>query len=303
MRAAAFLLAALLLAAASARADERFELQFQGETRDYVLHVPPNAGDDLLPLVIALHGAGGDAPGFAGETHLAAAADKLGMLVAFPDGREGGNPPRRTFNAQICCGDAVPRQVDDVGFVGAVIEDVALHHPIDRARVYATGMSNGGMLVYQLAAVHPEWFAAVAPVSAAIGGMTRAGKTYIIPMPAMPVPVMIVHGTKDEFVPYQGGSSTVLKFPNIWKMSVGDALTFWAASDGCTGKPAIAYAAGKTLKREAYAGCKDGSEVVLWEIMGGGHDWPGDIFPAPGGGKPVSAAEEILTFFAAHRRP
>ncbi len=301
MRAAAFLLAALLLADASARADERFELQYQGETRDYILHVPPNAGGGTLPLVIALHGAGGDAPGFAGETHLAAAADKLGMMVAFPDGSEGGNPPRRTFNAQFCCGDATVRQVDDAGFVGAVIEDVALRHPVDRARVYATGMSNGGMLVYQLAALHPEWFAAVAPVSAAIGGMSRTGKTYIIPMPAMPVPVMIIHGRKDASVLYQGGASQ--SFPHSWKMSVDDALTFWAVSDGCTGKPAIAYAANRTLKREAYTGCKDGSEVVLWEIMGGGHDWPGDIFPAPGGGKPVSAAEEILTFFAAHRRP
>jgi len=302
MRAAAFLLAALLVAAAGARADERIDLPYQGETRDYLLHVPPNAGDGPLALVIALHGASGSAPGFAGETRFAEASDKFGMLVAFPDGSEGGNPRRRTFNAQICCGDAVTRQVDDVGFVGAVIEDVARHHPVDRARVYATGMSNGGMLTYQLAAMHPDWFAAVAPVAAAIGGMTRAGKTYIIPMPAMPVPVMIIHGTKDLYVPYAGGSSPVLKFPNIWKMSVDDALSFWAASDGCAGKPAIAYAA-KNLKREAYADCKEGSEVVLWEILGGDHNWPGDIFPASGGGKTISASEAILAFFATHRRP
>ncbi len=302
MKAAALLLAAVLLAAASARADERFDLPYQGAARDYFLHVPPNAGDGKLPLVIALHGAGGDAPGFAGETRLAVAADKLGMLVAFPDGSQGGNPPRRTFNAQICCGDAPARQVDDVGFVGAVIGDVARHHPVDRTRVYATGMSNGGMLVYQLAAMHPDWFAAVAPVAAAIGGMTRTGKTYLIPMPGMPVPVMIIHGNKDPYVLYQGGSSRLISFPSRWKMSVDDALTFWVANDGCVDKPAIAYAAGKTLKREAYAGCKDGSEVVLWEILGGDHNWPGDIFPAPGGGKPVSAAEAILTFFAAHRR-
>ncbi len=302
MRVLAFVLAAVLLAAAPVRADERIALQYQGAARDYVLHVPPHAGDGPLPLVIALHGAGGDAPSFAGETHFAAAADKLGMLVAFPDGSEGGDPPRRTFNAQICCGSAVTRQVDDVGFVGSVIEDVARRYPVDRARVYATGMSNGAMLAYQLAAMHPEWFAAVAPVSAAIGGMTRDGRTYIIPMPKLPVPVMIIHGRKDAYVPYQGGSSTALKFPNIWKMSVDDALTFWAASDGCAGPPAVALFAGKNLKRVAYAGCKDGSEVVLWEILGGDHNWPGDIFPSAGG-KPVSAAEEILAFFATHRRP
>jgi polyhydroxybutyrate depolymerase len=302
MRIAAWLLAALLLAAASARADDRIDLQYQGSLRDYLLHVPPNAGSESLPLVIALHGAGGDAASFAGETRFAQAADKLGMLVAFPDGSEGGNPPRRTFNAQICCGDAVTRQVDDVGFVGSVIEDIAQHHPVDRARIFATGMSNGGMLTYQLAAMHPEWFAAVAPVSAAIGGMTRDGRTYIIPMPKLPVAVMIIHGRKDPYVLYEGGSSRMLSFPHIWKMSVGDALSFWAASDGCAGPPAIGHPRGPNLERVAYANCKDGSEVVLWEIMGGDHNWPGDIFPAPGGGKPVSAAEAILAFFATHRQ-
>jgi polyhydroxybutyrate depolymerase len=303
MRAAAVLLAVSLLAAASARADERLTLQYQGAERDYLLHLPPNAGSDQLPLVIALHGAGGDAASFAGETRFAQAADRLGMMVAFPDGGEYGNPPHRTFNAQICCGEAVLRQIDDVGFVGAVIEDVAAHHPVDRARIYATGMSNGGMLTYQLAAMHPQWFAAVAPVSAAIGGMTRDGRTYIIPMPKLPVPVMIVHGRKDAYVLYEGGSSAALNFPNRWKLSVGDALTFWSASDGCSGKPAISYPAGKDLKRVAYADCKAGSEVVLWEIMNGDHNWPGDIFPSAAGGKGVSAAEEILAFFATHRLP
>jgi len=303
MRVLAFVLAALLLAAAPVRADERIALQYQGAARDYVLHVPPHAGNGPLALVIALHGAGGSAPGFAAETRFAEASDKLGMLVVFPDGSEGGDPPRRTFNAQICCGSAVTRQVDDVGFVGSVIEDVALRYPVDRARVYATGMSNGGMLTYQLAAMHSDWFAAVAPVAAAIGGMTRAGKTYLIPMPPMPVPVMIIHGNKDPYVLYQGGSSRLISFPSRWKLSVDDALTFWAASDGCTGKPAVAYADNKHLKREAYADCKDGSEVVLWEILGGDHNWPGDIFPAPGGGKTISAAEAILAFFATHRRP
>jgi polyhydroxybutyrate depolymerase len=301
MKAAAFLLAVLLLAVSPARADERIDIQYQGTTRDYLLHVPPDAGAAPLALVIALHGAGGDAASFAGETRFAQAANRLGMMVAFPDGGEYGDPPRRTFNAQFCCGEAVARQVDDVGFVGSVIEDVAARHPLDRARIYATGMSNGGMLVYQLASMHPGWFAAVAPVSAAIGGMSRDGRTYIIPMPAMPVPVMIVHGRRDSYVLYQGGASQ--SFPHSWKMSVGDALSFWAVSDGCAGKPAISHPAGPDLERVAYADCKDGSEVVLWEIMGGDHSWPGDIFPAPGGGKPVSAADAILAFFATHRRP
>ena len=300
MRTAAFLLAVCWLLSAPACADELVALQYQGEARDYLLHVPPNAGSDKLPLVIALHGAGDDAPGFAGETHLADAADKFGMMVAFPNGSEGGAPLHRTFNAQICCGDSVMRQIDDIGFVGAVIEDVNARHPVDRARVYATGMSNGGMLVYQLAATHPEWFAAVAPVSASIGGMTRDGRTYLIPMPKMPVPVMMIHGRKDPYVLYEGGSSAMLNFPNIWKFSVGDALSFWKTVDGCASPATIAHPS-RDLRRVAYTQCKAGSEVVLWEIMNGDHNWPGDVFPAPGG-KTVSASSEILGFFATHRR-
>ena len=152
-----------------------------------------------LPLAIALHGAGGSAADFAQETGFAAAGDAIGIMVAFPDGTVSANG-RATFNAQICCGDAIARQIDDIGFVGAVIDDIARTHALDRGRVFATGMSNGGMLAHQLAALHPEWFAAIAPVSAAIGGMTRSGQTYLFPMPALPVPVLIIHGLKDRLV-------------------------------------------------------------------------------------------------------
>src|SRR6185437_10995847 len=150
------------------------ELRWMSAERSYLLHVPANASGRRLPLVIALHGAGADAARFADETQFAAAADTRGMIVAFPNGTPGARGGR-TFNAHFCCGEAVRQEVDDVGFIGAVIDDIARHYPLDRRRVYATGMSNGGMLAYVLAAAHPEWFAGIAPVSAAIGGMTRDG--------------------------------------------------------------------------------------------------------------------------------
>jgi poly(3-hydroxybutyrate) depolymerase len=287
----------------TARADEygyeHGALSWQGATRSYLLRVPPKPADAALPLVIALHGAGESAGGFAEETHLAAAGDAMGMMVAFPAGTERA-PGRETFNAQICCGDAVGEQVDDVGFVGALIDDIAAHHPLDRSRVYATGMSNGGMLVHQLAARHPEWFAAVAPVSATIGGMTRDGHTYIIPMANRPVPMLIIHGKRDGLVLYDGGSSPNLSFPYRWKMSAPDALSFWAAVDGCAGAAEISEPVPGTLSLTRYAGCNEGSEVALVTIADGEHAWPGDIFPAASGKR--SAAAEILAFFARFRR-
>jgi poly(3-hydroxybutyrate) depolymerase len=278
---------------------EQGTLQWQGATRSYLLRVPPGAASDPLPLVIALHGAGGSAGAFAEETRMGAAGDAARMMVAFAAGTERA-PGRETFNAQICCGDAVGQQVDDIGFVGALIEDVAAHHPLDRNRVYATGMSNGGMLVYQLAARHPEWFAAIAPVSATIGGMTRDGGTYIIPMPKEPVPVMIIHGMYDGAVLYDGGSSPNLTFPYRWKLSVADALSFWAAVDGCAAPAEIAEPVAGKLRSTVYPNCKNGSVVRLWSIENGEHAWPDDIFPATSGAR--SASAEILAFFSSFRR-
>jgi poly(3-hydroxybutyrate) depolymerase len=296
----AFLLVAGL--GSPARADDGYErgtLQWQGVERSYLLRVPPQAGGAKLPLVIALHGAGESAGGFAEETRMGAAGDAARMMVAFAGGTERV-PGRETFNAQICCGDAVGQQVDDVGFIGALIDDVAAHHPLDRGRVYATGMSNGGMLVHQLAARHPEWFAAIAPVSASIGGMTRDGGTYIIPMPKQPVPIMIIHGMRDGFVLYDGGSSPNLQFPYRWKLSVPDALTFWAAADGCSEPAEISEPVAEKLRSTVYPMCKNGSVVRLWSIIEGEHSWPDDIFPATGGSR--SASAEILAFFSAFRR-
>jgi poly(3-hydroxybutyrate) depolymerase len=276
---------------------EENHVAWQGETRGYLLRVPPGR-EGALPLVLALHGAGDTPAGFAGETQLAEAGDDFGMMVAFPSGI--GRNGRETFNAQLCCGGALTQSSDDIVFIGAVIEDVAAHHPLDRGRIYATGMSNGGMLVYQLAARHPEWFAAIAPVSATIGGMTRDGGSYMIPVPREPVSVMIIHGMRDGYVLYQGGASPNLRFPYRWKLGVPDALSFWTFADGCSELAIESETAPGKLRSTVYSSCKNGTTVRLWAIEDGDHEWPGAIFPGKDG--PHSAATEILSFFDAHSR-
>jgi len=284
---------------AAAAADQHSTLVWQGAERSYMLHVPEGAPPPL-PLVIALHGAGGNGAGFAEETDFAAAAAAAGMMAVFPDGIQTA-PGRGSWNAYFCCGAAVTQQLDDVGLIGALIDRIDRGHPVDRSRVYATGMSNGGMFAYVLASAHPEWFAAIAPVSAAIGGTARSGKSYLIDVPGRPVPVMMIHGRKDPYVLFDGGSSGALGFANHWKLGIADALTFWVAADRCGPTPQVSEAAAGRLRRVAYGGCTDGSEVVLWEIADGEHNWPANIaFPAPGGSR--STAAEIVAFFAAHRR-
>jgi polyhydroxybutyrate depolymerase len=294
--------AALLVPVLAASADDqRGTLTFAGAARSYILHVPPGAGPSPLPLVIALHGAGGDGASFAGETKFGVAADAAGMIVVFPDGALSSSE-RGTWNARFCCGPAATQDRDDVGFIGALIDALASQHAIDRKRVFATGMSNGGIFAYRLASLRPEWFGAIAAVSSAVAGVARDGKAYIFDPPAQPVPVMIIHGRQDELVLYDGGSSPSLKFPNHWKISVADSLSFWTAADSCPVEPKTGDFAAGRLSLIDYRGCKDGSEVMLWTIEDGDHSWPAPDVAFPGPDGPRSAAAEILAFFATHPR-
>jgi polyhydroxybutyrate depolymerase len=300
---AAVLVLAALLGVRAAHADDggdRFTLSWDGRERSYLLYAPPNAGGEL-PLVVALHGASQDGAAFAEETQFAAVAAAMRMAVVFPDG-SGTEPGKLSWNAHFCCGVGAAEQVDDIGFIGALIDRIAATLPIDRKRVYATGMSNGGMLSYQLAAAHPEWFAAIAPVSATIGGTSRAGDRFVIAAPDRPVPVMIVHGRKDPFVLFEGGSSALISYPKRSNMAVADSLSFWTAADGCAAPPAVSEPAPGRLRRTVYGTCRDGSEIIAWEIEDGEHNWPANVrFPAPDGA-PRTAAAEILAFFARHSR-
>src|SRR5579885_572752 len=124
----AWLAAALGGVALAAQAGEVGTLQWQGQERSYLLEAPADTGDAPLPLVLAFHGAGGNAADFAAETHLAAAATAHGMLVAFGDGTERA-PGKRVWNARFCCGGDAVKAVDDVGFAGALIDAIARHHP------------------------------------------------------------------------------------------------------------------------------------------------------------------------------
>ena len=303
---AAILLASLpWLSISPARAGDpdgyrRESIDWDGLRRSILLHRPTGAGTAALPLVILLHGAGDDAAAFATETRMAPAADREDMLLAVPDGT-GEAPDRLAWNAGFCCGIAVARRVDDIGFVGAAIDRLESQYPVDRARIYLAGMSNGAMLAYQIAAAHPQWIAALAAVSGTIGGTDRDGNRFVIAKPDMPLPIMIMHGRRDSYVLFDGGHSALVRFPKRTNMAVADALAFWSDVDGCNPIPASSEPVPNTLRRLAYQGCQNGSEVILWEREQGDHEWPSESFPAPDG-TTRSAAAEILAFFAAHSR-
>src|ERR1700761_863930 len=155
-----------------------------GVRRSYYVHVP--AGDDgttPLPVVVALHGAFSTAREFERESSFSALADRERFIVVYPQGIGLGDWFRH-WNSGHCCGKARKKNIDDVGFVLATVDDVARRNPVDRARIYLVGFSNGGMLAYRIAAEHPDIVAAVAVVSGTIGGVPAASEPeWAIPQP------------------------------------------------------------------------------------------------------------------------
>ncbi len=269
-----------------------------GRERTYRLHLPPAFdGQRPLPLVLVLHGGGGTAHGVADITGFSAKADKEGFIVVYPNGT-GRHPDRLlTWNAFNCCGYALDHNVDDVGFIRALLDKLEAELNIDRKRVFVTGISNGGMMAYRLACELSDRIAAIAPVAGALNGA--------ICNPAVPVSVIIFHGAADKNVLYEGGvpQKGVDRRVRVDK-PVSHAVSFWVNHNGCAPVPSREQQG--NVVREAYEGGRDGAAVVLYTINDEGHTWPGGKAWAFWADKPtheISATDEIGDFFMKHPKP
>lgn len=281
---------------ALAQPDEERALLVEGRRRVYVLHVPPEgSGRAPWPLVLVLHGHSGTPEQLVAVSGMSALADREGFLVAYPEGTRWGGGGPRSWNAGSCCGYAVGKQVDDVAFIRALLDDVGRTRPVDAARIYATGISNGGMMAYRLACDLADRLAAIAPVAGALG--------YEACAPSEPVSVLIFHGTADASVPYAGGRGQHQK-TTVEARSVPATVDFWVARNGCQATPQR-IVDGEVV-REAYGGGRAGSSVILYAIQGGGHAWPGGRKGWRLGVEPtqaISATELMWNFFEEHPKP
>jgi len=279
-----------------------------GRVRRYLLHVPPAAKDlQPLPLLVLLHGGGGTGDRIDDLTGMIAIADREGFLVALPDGvdknwNDGRDDVRSTAHRE---------NVDDVGFIRAMIDDVAAKTPVETRRVYAAGISNGAIMSSRLACEASDRIAAVGlVVGTAPEGFEETCR------PVRPVPVIAFLGTDDPLVPYEGGPiSAVLSLIDRGRVVSAEALKqFWARHNGCAEPAAVAElpdittADNSRVVREAFGGCSEGADVVFYRIDGGGHTWPGGkqyLSPWLVGttNRDVSASELIWRFFAAHAMP
>lgn len=286
-----FVTIVLLLAAVDAKAAsnglQEFSLTVEKQpARRYFVHAPGNhKSSQPLPVVLNLHGGGGDAEGTAISTLMNDGADKHGYLVVYPEGT-GKRYRGKLFaawNAGACCGDARQTNIDDVAYVARLLEDLPKHFNIDAKRIYVTGLSNGAMMSYRLACGLSDKIAAIAPVS---------GQAVFECQPKRHVPTLHIHGTADICAPYNGGPRgdcfakyfhALLPFLPEKKVtdpidypSVPDSVKKWAHLNGIEAStPAKEFFHHGKATCTTQKGASPDQEVAFCKIEDGGHSWPG----------------------------
>lgn len=252
-------------------------LHHGGRERRYLLHVPASCdGSRPAPLVLVFHGGGGGPETVRDRSAFAAKADAEGFIVAFPSGT--GRFLRSlllSWNAVHGCGPAREQNVDDVGFTRALVTAIESEHPIDRARIYAAGFSNGAMFCHRLAAEASDLVAAVAPVAGSAGGYLSEGSPLIMPpQPAHPVSVIAFHGTADPNVPYEGGHGPRAVEGLRIDIPVRESIEFWRKANDCDAEALTETSSSRLVYVTRYACPATGVEVVLYTIAELGHAWP-----------------------------
>lgn len=271
-------------------------IEVDGRNRDYLLHVPAGYdGAEPLPLVLALHQFTDTGRGMRRLTGFDAIADEEGFFVAYPygirrgwnSGRSGGGP-------------------DDVAFLLALIDALRAEFAIDPARIYATGASAGGMMA-QFLACQTSVLAAIAPVM----GSLNAAQAEACGGPGLPV--LLIHGTADPVVPYEGGETFAGPGMRPVFLSAEENIAFWAERGGCGESPLIEplppidESDSARVVRWTYPDCAPGTAAVFYSIEGGGHTWPGGanryprfiVGPAT---RNLDASRVIWEFFKIHAR-
>lgn len=299
-------LAALVLLApvacrppARAQADEARTLEHQGVERRYLLRLPAVATPGPKPLVIALHGFTQPVESLRAWLRLDPVADREGFAVAYPEAIEGRWSYPQGGGVLLPGRDA--EEVDDVGFLDALLDALAAEGVADPARAYVAGNSRGALMTWALACRRPERFAAAAPLSS---GMREAQLASC--SPARPVPIVAMAGTADPVQRYDGWLGPP---PLTRLLSVPETMEFWRRLHGCDGQTArwLPHREPDDPTRTElveWTGCASGGPVLLYRVVGGGHQPPSfasntDEQRRRFGrrGQDVEAAEEIWRAF------
>lgn len=267
------------------------KLRVGDDERSYVLHVPANLDhNNPAPLVLVFHGRLGTGQLMEQMTGFSEMANQ-GFIVAYPDGIG------RSWNAGHGVGLAESEGVDDVGFIARLIDALSAEFKIDPRRIYAAGMSNGGMFAYRLACELKGRIAAVASVAGPLPPQIADHCNQ-----AGPLSILHIHGTADRIVPWEGGETS----SGGKILSVDATMHLWAGAQKCSEQSVITFSKGN-VSCQSYSNCSTGAAVSLCRVEGGGHTWPGSqpagILEAVVGptNQDVNATAMIWTFFEQHK--
>lgn len=259
---------------------QTYRCTIDGVERTYKLYLPAGIKPDA-PLVFVLHGYGGNF--HLDHVGMNQAADRHGFAVCYPQGAEDGR-------GKTCWNVGYPfqadMQIDDISFLCKLAAKLQEEHRLSRRATYCTGMSNGGEMCYLLAYSRQDTFAAVAPIA----GLTMAWMPEAYPH-TRPIPLFEVHGTEDRISEWGGD----MENKGGWGayLPVPDAVGYWVKRNGCevghTEELPLKTADSHRVIAHRYLDAKNGNDVWLYEIIGGGHTW---------GENDLDIAEEIWRFFS-----
>jgi polyhydroxybutyrate depolymerase len=286
----------LMLVLSAGLAEARVEkversLKVGGLERSYIAFVPDSARTaSEVSVLFAFHPGFGSARAFIDQARVHEAPGASEFIVVYPEGF------RRSWNSGDCCGPAMRRNIDDIGFVSAMLEDLGQFGTISATRNFATGFSNGFAFSQQLACSLPDRFAAIAGG----GGVKDTTKGC---GGAKPISVLIMHGLIDEYSPFDGSESVIERAG--YRVSVPSITQFWQRTARCSGTRTSSYLDG--ISCTSYTGCSGGAEVVMCPIPEMGHWWPGhdgtrmgerNLGPSRG---ELDGAAAVVRFFRDHK--
>jgi polyhydroxybutyrate depolymerase len=272
---------------------------FDLRIRSYRLHIPPSYdGKTAVPLVIILHGNTSNSHILKSKANFDEKADEDGFIVVYPNGymdlftgiffKMFFQRWARSWNGEFCCWKALEQNIDDVGFIKALIENLHSKFNIDSSRIFVAGSSNGGIMTYRLGAELSDIITAIGISGGSIGGrwtMSYDSPYFRIPEPEHSLPVIIIHGIQDETVPYEGNA----RFD-----SVNESVSFWVEHNNCDPNPEVNVSESGNIIRKTYRNGSDGTEVILYSVANGTHSWYGS---ADSPIQEISTTELIWEFF------
>ncbi len=273
------------------------KIDVNGTIRSFHLVVPPDL-NKRSALIIALHGFSGNAKTIERISNLSDYAKKYNFFVIYPNGFGTDKNVLFSWNAKFCCGAAQKTNSEDVLFIKTLIEYMKKEFNIDEQKIIITGMSNGAMMTHRLGIELGNTVAGIVPVAGAIG--TVHPHPFEHEISNHPIDVIIFHGLKDNFIPYNGEKG-VTNDPNQF-LPVFDQVKYWIKVNKCDEKPVKEILADGQVLKESYSSSITNKKVIYYVLPEGTHTWPGGSIGLKSAGIPVSkeicdTSQIIVDFF------